>query len=59
MNDFVSRLVRCGFAKYEATTICNSMLKDFGAEALEELVSDIERDHLCGCNSIQTQLEEM
>ncbi len=59
MQEYMNRLVQCGFHPYEASKIYEHMIKNFDLYDLELLISSIEGDKLCGCNIIQIQPVEM
>lgn len=54
MAMFISRLVRCGYKAHKAIVLYDS-IRDFGAEAIEEIACDIERSSQCGFSIIQIQ----
>lgn len=45
MEDYINRLVRCGYAHYTAYNICHSFMREFGYKELEEYIQSIEKDH--------------
>ena len=59
MQEYMNRLVRCGFHPYEASKIYEHMIKNFDSDDLELLVSSIEEEELCGSNITLIQLAEM
>lgn len=59
MQSYMSRLVKCGFRPYEASKICNHMLKNFDSNDLELLIASIEKEKECGYSIIQIQLVGM
>lgn len=44
MRDYTERLIRCGIPPHDALSIVNSMVRDFGYDELEELVTSIEEE---------------
>lgn len=42
MTEYISRLIRCGFAPHEAFVTCNNIIKDFGEAELEVFIESIE-----------------
>lgn len=45
MEDYINRLVRCGYAHYTAYNICHSFMREFGLKELLEFIESIERDN--------------
>lgn len=44
MDEYITRLYRCGIPMHDAWMICQDFRKSFSLEALEEYVAEIERD---------------
>lgn len=44
MQKYVDRIMRCGVSASEAVRLYKAMVRDFGFDALEELIASMERD---------------
>lgn len=44
MLKYINRLIACGYAPYNAYSICRSFAKNFGIVELDMFVQSIERD---------------
>ena len=54
MNEYIERLVRCGYAHYTAHNICHSFMRELGLKELQEFVESIEKDNnVCGSDITQ------
>ena len=59
MQEYMNRLLQCGFHPYEASKVLKHMTKNFDWDDLELLILSIEEEKLCGSNTILIQQEEM
>ena len=59
MQEYMNRLIKCGFHPYEASKLYQHMIKNFDLDDLELLVSSIEDEKICGYNTILIQQAEM
>lgn len=42
MQEYMDRLIGCGFPPHEAYTVCNTFMKEYGEAELEVFVKSIE-----------------
>lgn len=52
MNDYINRLVRCGYAHYYAYKICISFMREMSLKDLEDFIQSIEKDHFINVGEI-------
>lgn len=44
MQEYIQRLIRCGFPAHEAYQTVYAMIKDFGTIGLEDFIAGIEEE---------------
>ena len=59
MNDYIKRLISCGFSQGEAAKISNDFIKTFGENALNEFVTDYENGVFEKCGNTTTLIRQV